>query len=59
MNFSSRDMPLDLGTSLLYLRTYFLLSHDILGYTITFKAIPSIFIPFICPLELGEHMIYG
>ena len=23
-----------------------------------FKAIPSIFIPFICPLKLGEHMVY-
>ena len=24
-----------------------------------FRAIPSIFIPFICPLKFGEHMIYG
>ena len=24
-----------------------------------FRAIPSILIPFIVPLELGEHMVYG
>ena len=30
----------------------------VLGYTITLGH-PSIFISFICPLELGEHKIYG
>ena len=51
-------MPWGLETSLLYVRTYFLLSHDILGYSITL-GIPSNFTPFFYPLELVEHMVYG
>ena len=38
MNLSGEDIPLDFGISLLYVRTSFLLSQNILGYAITFRS---------------------
>ena len=58
MNLSSVDIPLDFGTRLLYVRTPFLSSQH-LRVCHNFWFILKIFTYFICPLELGEHKIYG
>ena len=47
-----RDKPPICENSFSFIPQYLKVYHN-------FKAIPSIFSSFICPLELGEHMIYG
>ena len=49
--FGFRDKPL-------ICENFFILSQNLRVYH-NFRAIPSIFMSFICPLELGEHMVYG
>ena len=59
MKLSSLDMPLDFRDKPLICENFFSFVTQHLRVNHNFRAIPSIFIPFICPLELGEHMING
>ena len=50
--FGFRDKPLICENFFSFVPQHLRVYHN-------FRAIPSIFIPFIYPLELGEHMIFG